>query len=542
LKKANNMKSIKIAISSFAIFLTLLLTTSCEKDFLDINIDPNNPADVPLNQLLPAAEVSMAFYLGQNTDGWNNACATFVHQVVNFRVDQYTMTGTQYNAQWAAFFSGPLRDLQIIINKGTATGDMHYVGVAKILKTYAYSVAVDLWDDVPYFDALQGSENFSPAYDDGAQIYADLFLTLDDALDDLDSASSLSPGSDDLIYGGNLNNWRKFANTLKLKLYNQVRLVQDNNAAITALLNDDNLFVSEADDFELPYGTSFSPENRNLGFINNWANASRETQISPWFYEIMKGLNDPRIPYYWYNQIAQGGNAQNPTDYQDDTEYGLFVSVRFGSQSPNASFAQQQSFSLPGLYPVGGALNPVPNTTSLVGVGQSPTAGQITGPGNVPQRFLTYYALKYIQAELALTEGVGGDDAEHFEDALQASFDKVNEVAANAGEATIDQGVIDSYIADRMAEYESADNDGKLELIITQKWIASFGFAIDSYTDYRRTGYPVLFDPNADADPATVSTRSFPVSFPYSQSDLSAHSNPPNQRNIAQDRVFWDPN
>ncbi|WP_185154276.1 SusD/RagB family nutrient-binding outer membrane lipoprotein [Fulvivirga sp. M361] len=522
--------------------ISVIIMTSCEENFLDINTDPNNPADVPINQLLPAAEAGLAFYLGQNTDGWNNACATFVHHVTNFRVDQYNMANNQYDQQWAAFFSGPMRDLQIIINKATESGDMHYVGIAKILKAYGYSIAVDLWDRVPYFEALQGAENFSPNYDDGAAIYTDLLRLLDEAAGNLNEASSLSPSTDDLIYQGNLTRWRKMANTLKLKLYNQVRLVQDNNAAIQALLTANDFLTSAADDFEMPYGTSFSPENRNPGFINNWSNTSRETQISPWFYQIMIDLNDPRIPYYWYNQIAQGGNAQNPTDFQDDTQFGLFVSVRFGSQAPNASFAQQGSFTIPGLYPVGGALNPVPNTTSLVAVGQSPGAGQITGPGNVPQRFLTYYALKFIQAELALEEGIGGNAETIFREAMEAAFAKVNEVAAGASQSTISSTDIEAYVTSRVAEFTAADDAGKLELIITQKWIATFGFSIDAYTDYRRTGFPEIFDPNADTDPATVSTRSFPVSFPYSQSDLAAHINPPSQRVIAQDRVFWDAN
>jgi hypothetical protein len=91
-----------------------------------------------------------------------------------------------------------------------------------------------------------------------------------------------------------------------------------------------------------------------------------------------------------------------------------------------------------------------------------------------------------------------------------------------------------------MALYDAGTAQEKLEHIMTQKWIASFGFSVDAYTDYRRTGYPILFDPNTDNNPFTILNRAFPVSIPYFIDDLQINPNADPQRNPATDKVFWD--
>jgi hypothetical protein len=152
--------------------------------------------------------------------------------------------------------------------------------------------------------------------------------------------------------------------------------------------------------------------------------------------------------------------------------------------------------------------------------------------------------LLYIQAELALEEpGVPGDPAELFEAAMRASFDKVNEIAEAADVPLIEDADIDAYVGDVMDRYDAASQAGKLELIMTEKWIASFGFAIDAYTDYRRTGFPVMYDPNADPIPFTVTSRGYPVSLAYNSLSLNLNRNAPTeQKTVTTDRVFWDPN
>jgi hypothetical protein len=142
---------------------------------------------------------------------------------------------------------------------------------------------------------------------------------------------------------------------------------------------------------------------------------------------------------------------------------------------------------------------------------------------------------------------IGGDARGLLEQAIQASFDKVNELVANysvQGQAPppeIVQEDIDGYIAAVLAEYDAGDADRKLEVIMTQKWIASFGYSVDQYNDYRRTGYPVLYDPNQDNLSFTNASLSFPTTLPYSNTEVELNPHVV-QKNPREVKVFWDVN
>lgn len=536
--------NIRNKIRVMAMTAMVVMASGCEKDFLDINIDPNNPSDVTLAQLLTNAEVAMVNSLGIGNDGMSTPTSILVHQTVQRgSVDSYFMTGEDFTLQtaWQNLYSVALQDFEIIINKSTETNDLHYRGIAKILKAYSFSMIVDLWGDVPFSEALKAEEIIYPAYDDDAAIYPGILSLIDEGIADI-AAATAAPGADDVIYGGNLTRWRKFAKTLKLKLYNQVRLVQDVSTQVNALLTEGDL-MQLGGDFELAYGTSVSPDDRNPAFAVEYTPGSRLSYISPYFYEIMtnqstlndvlSGISDPRVPYYWFNQLTDPDDAQNPTEYTDDNG---FLSIFFASQGVNQGFDQDRSQTMLGLYPIGGRYDDGAG-------GVVNTVGTVSGPGNVAQKLLPYFNSLYIQAELALTEaGVTGNHRTLFEAAMRESFAKVNRIATAAARPTISNANIDTYVNAVLAKYDAASNDGKLELIMTEKWIASFGFAVDAYTDYRRTGYPVMFDPNADAVPFTVTSRGYPVAFPYSSGSLNLNQNAPDQKNVTTDRVFWDPN
>src|SRR5690606_21254857 len=101
---------------------------------------------------------------------------------------------------------------------------------------------------------------------------------------------------------------------------------------------------------------------------------------------------------------------------------------------------------------------------------------------------------------------------------------------------------IDTYVDAVLAAYDAeVTSDGRLEHIMTQKWIASLGFAVDVYTDYRRTGFPVLHDGNTDNLGTTVRTRDYPNSFPWVTTNLSLNTNAPTQKNVVSDaaKPFW---
>lgn len=526
--------------------LLIIMITGCNH-WLDINKDPNNPTDVPLNQLLPTIQVDIAGSVGMSTGGLSNYTELYTHQMVQRGTsnNDYGFNGSDFGVitPWLLLYTRPLTDIRQVISKAKETKSWHYLGVAEILKAYVFIVLVDLYGNVPYTEANLGAEKPYPRYDDGEAVYKDVLNLLDDGIANLSKESALTPLNDDLFYGGGdqaLPKWRKFAKTLKLKMYNQARLVWDVSSEVNALVSEGDL-IGPGEDFEFRYGTSVSPDNRNPGYSQEYAPGQAFNYVSPYFFEIMRGIdtffpeniylgiNDPRIPYYFYNQLAPGQLAENPTSYKN----GQFVSIYAFSYNidPNEGFDQHASQTVLGLYPIGGRYDN----------GQG-GAVNFNEAGDTPQRILTYFQVKYIEAELALEGLIPGNARTYFEEAIRASFDKVNEVAQAASAPVIAQSDIDAYVNAVLAKYDAGNNNRKLQHIMTQKWIASFGYGIDSYSDYRRTGYPVLHDGNTDNLSVTVRTRAYPLSFPWVTTDLETNPNAPKQKEVSSYRVFWDKN
>lgn len=543
----------------------MILIAGCTKDYLDVNEDPNNPRDAQLPLLLTNAQWGMGDYLSVN-QGLSNFAAVYMHQItMREDPDQYGVTGNSFytNAPWANLYAGPLQDIELIISKGVADDNLVYAGIGKILKAYLFSLLVDVYGDVPFSEANRQPEGiFYPVYDQGSVIYPQLFALLDQGIADINNTESrniLVPGDDDVIYGGDTDKWIRTANTIKLKLLTQTRLVSDVATDVNALLTGDQL-ITEDFNFELPYGLSKSPDNRNPGSLEYEA-TQRSFYISPWFYRIMNGQNDnilngvvdPRIPYYFYKQLGatQASREGNKTEYRD----GGFVSIYFGSIGKNRDHSTDRSMTVMGMYPVGGRYD---QGDHIAVTGTSAT-------GAAPYRFITYADRLYLEAELINVGLVTGDEEEVLEAAILASFSLVDhvvdltqttqnvpELSGTTAETDYLDAVLDEFDA-------AADADRRLEIIMTQKWIASFGSNVDQWTDYRRTGYPIVFDPNnpehapggmivSPDPPAEGDDPAFPVqlinapplSLPWSQDDIGKNPNAPAQKNPATFKVFWD--
>jgi hypothetical protein len=543
------MKRILKYIGAFVLGILLLTYSGCSS-WLDINEDPNNPTEVPLNQIMPTVQIDIAGTVGMSTGGLSNFASLYMHQTVQRGQanNDYGFTGSNFGVTtpWRIVYERALTDIREIIRIGGEDEAWHYVGMAQILKAYIYSVMVDIYGDVPFYEANLGEEQPFPPYDDGEAIYEEVFQLLDSGMFNMTRESSLTPLNDDLFYGGGseaLPQWRKFAKTLKLKLYNQVRDVWDVSSEVDALLSENDLINGPEDDFQFQYGGNIAPDNRNPGYSQDYAPGAAFNYISPYFYEILTGQNtffpvegnlyqtlpDPRVPYYFYNQLEPGAPAENPTSYRD----GDFVSIYAFSFNidPNEGFDQSSSQSVMGLYPIGGRYDD--------GAGG---AANFNGAGHTPQRILTFFQRKFIEAELALVGITSDDPAVLFEEAVRASFAKVNEVAEDAGAPEISDTDIDDYVNSVVSMFNSENDDGKMRHLMTQKWIASFGFGIDAYTDYRRTGYPLLHDGNTDNLNVTVRTRDYPLSYPWVTANLDINPNSPPQKEVTSFRVFWDVN
>ncbi len=555
-----NMKRIK----NIVILLALAVTAVSCSEHLDINTDPNRPTSLSSSVLLPRVQKFMGESMAMGT-GFSNNLSAYTHQMVHYgSADQYGAGPNDFywNQGWTFSYRNVISNANSIIAQETEVGNMRYVGIAKILKAYSFSVLVDLFGNVPFSEANQLVDQGIkyPKYDNGEEIYPQLIAMLEEGIADLqnqDAANISVPTSDDVIYGGNVGRWVKAANSIKLKLLVQQRKVKDVSSEVNALLGTpSSLIASTAESFVIPYGPNEQTDDRNPGFGEYYA-SQRTMHVSPWLYEIMKGYNtgilngveDPRIPYYFYNQMTADDPAHPDVEYRD----GGFVSKYFGSQGANRGKNMQDYVTLFGIYPVGGRYDD----------GNGGTASATSGTGAAPYRLITYADILFLQAELIQAGVIGGDASEVLEAAIAESFKMVDHVVAGNGSSQAVPSLTgsdeaDEYIEDVLALFNAANTDKKLEYIMTQKWLSNIGSWVDQYTDYRRTGYPVLFDPvaiggtitppeggNGGEDMAAVpviSVRSFPNSLPYTQDEINMNENAPAQKpDLNSAKVFWMP-
>lgn len=564
------MKQLKKYIIYFFSTVLLFVGTSCE-DFLDVNKNENNPTSVGVATLLTASQVTIgrAFSLGTTL---GNGLSLYTHQSTGrISSDRYALLGSSLG--WNDIYAA-MNNLDVIIEQGTSENRLAYVGLAKIFKAYTFSSMVDIWGDIPYSEFNKFKNGITmPKFDKGSDVYPSLIALLDEGIADINNTTinPSKPSNDDIVYRGDLNKWKKAANTLKLKLYTQQRLVKDVKAEVTALLaSPENLINSQAESFMVTFGPNGATDDRHSGYtIYTSAQRSNE-MISPWFYEILKGYNkaiytgveDPRIPYYFYNQKTATGAPENQTEYRD----GGFISIVFGSTGPFRDASNSITISLLGMYPVGGRYD---DGAGIHINATSPVTPANAGTGAAPQKLLTYSDRLFLEAELINTGVISGNEKEVFEKGLKAALDQVDYVVttyvkpaqtvpalgSSTKAANYQKSVVDAFAA-------STSASRRLEHIITQKWIANYGSPVTSYTDYRRTGFPIMFNPNnpehapgglfqppVDGNPTSKPQAAVPVSvsnlypqtLPWPQGELDINGSAPAQKDPGAYKPFWLP-
>ena len=497
------MKKILI-ITVFALAITSI--SSCKK-FLNINTDPDrlSAESADIAQLLTTVTANVGFSGGSDLQRYT---ALIMQQYSGQTVgattqtqdyEKYLITGSDLNNLWSSLFATTLNDIEYIIKKGTAEGSPHYTGVAKILKAYTYQLIVDAWGDVPYSEAQKEAANTAPKYDKGEDIYKNIITLLNDGIADVSSANSFrSPGANSLIYPGTFTttktNWIKFANTLKLRLYihysklDKAFLVSQ----ITSLVNSNvPLMTSITDNFQMSF---FNVARRQNPIHQFEIDRQNYLFANATLVDSMNARVDPRRAIY-FTQFP-GGSGQ----YK-------------GAKSNDPS---SQLYSRFHIYLRGAATNnPTPNANG------SYNATSWTYTGDAPVRMLTYAEYNFIRAEAALY-GAPGDPQTFFQEGIRSSM-------AIAGVTTTDAN---TYITANGLLVGTTEE--KLKRIITEKYIASYGVVMDPWTDWRRTGYPVI----TKVSNAVISD--IPRSLLYPQSEIDLNPNAPIQKGSMLERIFWD--
>lgn len=472
---------------------------SCSEDLLDINNDPNTSTQLALPNTLAFAQVSLVSNL---LDVPNTNAGSFSRMWYTTAIRNYEQNQGTYSESWVNMYSRPLANLQAILD-GSTEQELGYRGIARLLKAYTFSIMVDLYGDVPYFEALNPEITF-PSIDEGQAIYADLLLQIDQGIQELSAASGSVPG--DMIYGGDRSKWIKMANTLKLKLYAQTRKENSINSVqgFNQLLNAD-LISSASDDFQLKYGSQQTPnQNRHPLHVNhynqataywmdNWtmANLLNDGTISGVTGRRVsyRTVEDPRLRYYLFRQVPGDGGGSVVTCAGGGCPIGLIGNGYLGRDAgdPSAFSNEGALIATFGVYPIGGLVDTdAPRTVS---------ASDGTGRGVFPM--LTSFMVKFLHAEMALTTATEGDPLALLTEAIGLSMDKVKNFGAEEMPSIVgspyemSNEAIASYIADVQARYNATESEEeKLNIIMTEYQLALWGNGIEAYTNYRRTGFP----------------------------------------------------
>lgn len=298
------------------IFTALLIMVSCDSDdaYEDLNRDPNNPTTVKADALFTSATVSL-FDALESTNVNNNI----------FRMVSQYWTETQYideanfNLQnrnipqnfWSTLYTNVLYDLK---NAKSLTTNTAKLAQIQVIEIYTWQILVDTFGDIPYTDALQGQDGPSPSYDDAETIYNTLLTNIDVARSGLSGTGFVDS---DVIYGGDLVKWSKFANSIKLKLANRI----GNTALATAAAA--GAFTSNADNANITY--EGSTPNTNPLWVSLVQSGRNDFVPAKTIVNVMNGLSDPRRAVFFKENL--GPDTYLGGVYGDSNAYGLFTHI-----------------------------------------------------------------------------------------------------------------------------------------------------------------------------------------------------------------------
>ena len=488
----------------FIVLIAAIGFISCKKGFLDVNTTPNNPTAVPPTVILPNTTIAIAFATGNELNRATGALVQHMAGTLN-QVAQYDVfLLDQFDNSWNfEIYNGAINNMQVLIDQHSATSPA-YSGISKIQMAYAFSLATDLWGDVPYSQAGQGLKFETPRFDKVEDIYQgnaalgikSLFDLVKDGIADLDkTANVLKPSAkDDLVYGGDLLKWKRFGNSLLLKF---AILISNRNptlakSTIDAVLAGNQYINATSLDFEVPFGTAVGNRNPIFDFNNNLR--TTDQMLSSRLLALSRSLND---------------------------------TVRLGKffTKPNGNFVGHNNGSATGIP--AGAANRSRYNTYITG-DPSPTAlNALGGGGAAPIRIMTFYQVNFYLAEAALILGTAGNADSLYKAGIRANMLKIGMTAAE----------VDNYfLTNPTVVTLSGTTEEKRKQIITQKYLASVGYPIEVYNDYRRTGYPVLALP---ANPQGDNPNVIPTRLVYPPNELARNPNAPNPRPKTDVKLWW---
>jgi len=502
------MKKLNILILALGI---LLIGNSCSDDFGDMNtpsdaiteVDPSYFFQNMVNGVYQDYQRNVNLYPDFYSQYWANT-------VSSFESPRYEYVNSWIGNMWEQFYTDHLTEALAIADQNADDEyAINQVAMSEIWICYMWSRMTDTYGDIPYFGAGYGE---SVEYNTQKEIYYDLFDRLESAVDTLtDDDSQASYGEYDLLYGGDVDQWRKFGNSLRLRLAMRLSNIDPTKAASEAFaaVNGTGGLMTSNDDVAKVAEDASQWYDYLDKMAWSWDNIRASQTFTNYCYSESTVGEDPRTPY-WFAYKVDGESLT-----KEEAGFDEYTGVLNG-------------------------YNTVPSGATNNGCTINLESGYVDFGGDsedidmyLPVMF--YSEVLFLQAEAAMRGYISGDADALYKEAIQASMDYVGVDATDAA----------NYIAG--VPSLTGANETSLKNLITQKWLANFPNGVEAWADFRRTDYPDITLPydgvssNASVASGTWVKR---IRYPDNAHEQEEEYMPSNLNTTDTDRmdskVWWD--
>ena len=495
--------------------IIIMGVSGCGKSFLDVNTNPNQlPTASPSYVFTNAINVTASNMVSPNELGsyWGGQWTQSGGYILNTQQFAYQYTDGDFN-YWDGFYDN-LFDYQFVIDNADAYDQKYLKGPAIVMQSLLYQNLVDMYGNVPYSDALKATGSLAPAFDDQKAVYEGIVEKLDTAITYLkaNAFASAFTGSD-IVFKGSNTKWIRFANSLKLRILIHQARVSGRDSYITTEINK---IIAEGSGF-------ITGEEVGVGGTSFWlATAGKLNPVyDRWGYDAngaKRALNNyPRLTKFFVDGLKATADTfrLKKIGYAIGGENGSTPGV-----SVNAEVATNYvgvPFGAPAFLPAGcSALG-----SSLLVKGQYNRAYVLFTAAEIQ------FSLAEAKQRYGASVNLSGTAQSYYEEGVKQSF---RLIGADVTKATV-------LLTSGIAEADWTASTDKLKAIYYQKWVALCNFSgIESWTEYRRTNYPVT----PQAQTVTGTDRPLRLYYPNTEKGSNSHVAEQGNINALTTRLFWD--
>ena len=408
------------------------------------------------------------------------------------------LTGANFNqdnrdytqATWQRYFRSVIRNTYDVIATTKDPARTNLVNMAKILQSYAFLVLTDTYGDIPYTEAGKGytDQKVYPKYDKQQAIYAGIIKDISDAVAALDASKTRETA--DVLFGGDVAKWKKFGNSLLLRIGFRLAKVDATQAqSLVSKALAGGVITSNADNVLILHDANYL---NSIGQLLNATEANNFYLAAP-FVDHLKKTNDPRLRSIAVRYVgATSGTQQTPARAVIDP--AVQIGMPFGYDNSSIS-GPVKTLGLASFYDFSQADRTRMNKTTA-------------------RAYLVTASQTNLLLAEAVTRGwVTGNAKDYYEAGVKAHMAQVSEMDANSVVSTI---AVDAYLTANPFSSTTA-----LEQINTQYWISCFLNGPEAFANFRRTGFPKL---SANPFPGKAIKGDFINRLTYPNSEISVNS------------------